>query len=53
MRLLSRWEVGSRDAWGEKEGGGGGQLTCREGNYSKDKDYTLISPHSSLMKRAG
>lgn len=34
-------------------GGAGWGLTCREGNYSKDKDYTVISPHSSLMKRAG
>lgn len=32
---------------------GGWGLTCREGNYSKDKDYTVISPHSTLMKRAG
>lgn len=32
---------------------GGWELTCREGNYSKDKDYTVISPHSTLMKRAG
>lgn len=33
--------------------GGGWGLTRREGNYSKDKDYTVISPHSTLMKRAG
>lgn len=37
----------------EVGGGGGWGLTCREGNYSKDKDYTVISPHSTLMKRAG
>lgn len=37
--------------WGGKRGRGW-RLTCREGNYSKDKDDTVISPHSTLMKRA-
>lgn len=39
---------GCCDAAGAGRGRVGGcGLTCREGNYSKDKDYTVISPHSS------
>lgn len=52
--LIPAWLDGCEAAVALGGGGGGGeQLTCREGNYSKDKDYTLISPLSSLMKRAG
>lgn len=42
--VWGRWWWAAVSGWG---------LTCREGNYSKDKDYAVISPHSSLMKRAG